>query len=488
MMTRAPEKPGTALLFRPRMLRVEDLNDMPIPIRIEDGFMVLDKGYRGWSFKQPVKVPLEKVLAAGEKGLVAYILRAFSTERPRLIPLVFENQSLVKLARHFLRYCSGSSASLYAYADDVSRYSRFLGHSPDMIINDIMAGDNIPDLMKVQNHVGFVEDYLAALQDDGLSPGRVHGAIKHVRSWYRVNRVKIELEESPSRKVTSKDRAPTPEELTRLLEICNLREKVIVSTMALGGFREGTLSLLQYGHVKEDLERGASVIHIHVDADETKGKYADYDTFLGGEAVEYLRSYLKDREKGYPGRKDARPPEELNDNSPLIRDETSNTPRFIGPKQIRKLVHNLYVRAGLVKPPKGRMYELRVHSLRKFYKTQLVAAGVKESYVDYFMGHKVDTYHDIQSLGVEKLRDIYAAASLSIRPKTKLNKIEMVKQMIRALGMNPDQVLTREAQSSAAATEVNGQDADDYRLQALTRTLGDLLRQAQQEGIRGTAP
>ncbi len=486
MMTRAPEKPGTALLFRPRVLKPDDLTDMPLPTKIEDGFLVLEKGYRGWRFKEPVRVPLEKVLAAGEKGLIAYILRAFSTERPRLIPFVFENQSLIKLARHFLRYCSGSSASLYAYVDDVSRYSRFLGHSPDMIINDVMMGGNIPDLVKAQNHTGLVEDYLAALQDDGLSPGRVHGAIKHIRSFYRHNRVDIKLAEPLNRKVTNKDKAPTPEELTRLLEIANLREKVILSMMALGGFREGTLSVLQYSHVKEDLE-GASVVHIHVEADETKGKYASFDTFLGGEGVEYLRSYMRDREKGYPGRKDARPPEELTDTSPLIRDETSITPRFIGPKQIRKLIHSAYVRAGLVKPPKGRMYEVRVHSLRKFFKTQLVAAGVQESYVDYFMGHKTDVYNDIQSLGVEKLRGIYAAANLSIRPKTKLSKMEMLKQMIRALGMNPEQVLTREAQSSAAATQVNGQEADDHQLQALTRTLGDLLRQAQHQGTLGTA-
>jgi len=55
------------------------------------------------------------------------------------------------------------------------------------------------------------------------------------------------------------------------------------------------------------------------------------------------------------------------------------------------------------------MCDLRAHTLRKFFKTQLLASGVQNDYVDYIMGHKVDTYHDIQSLGIERLRSVYAA-------------------------------------------------------------------------------
>jgi len=33
------------------------------------------------------------------------------------------------------------------------------------------------------------------------------------------------------------------------------------------------------------------------------------------------------------------------------------------------------------------------------------------------MGHTVDTYHDIESLGIDKLRNIYASSGLCIRQK-----------------------------------------------------------------------
>ncbi len=141
--------------------------------------------------------------------------------------------------------------------------------------------------------------------------------------------------------------------------------------MALTGFREGTLSQLNYRRVRTDLENGIVPVHIHVEPEITKGKYHDYDTFLGAEGAEYLKFYVELRKKGSPDGKIL--PEELDDESPLIRDENSRIPKPIGPKQIRKLIHNLYLKAGLIKPSNWRMYDLRAHSLRKYFKTQLEA-------------------------------------------------------------------------------------------------------------------
>src|SRR6266704_583033 len=204
------ERTRTQLIIRPRQLALEELCDLPIPTTIEEGHLVLRESLRGWRFKTPIRVPLEKVLEVREKGLIVYILRAFASERANLIPWVFENQSLVRLARHFLRHYSGSTMTLYTYLDSLSRYSRYLGHSPDFIIQDVKAGGNIVDAVRVQNHIGFLEDYLAHLQDDGLSVGRVHCTIKHAKTFYKVNGVDVKLSDPLSRRVTFRARAPSP--------------------------------------------------------------------------------------------------------------------------------------------------------------------------------------------------------------------------------------------------------------------------------------
>jgi hypothetical protein len=199
------------------------------------------------------------------------------------------------------------------YTAQVHKYSTWLGYSPDLIIADIKPVGAIAGPVRVQNHCGYLSDYLGVLQDDGLKPGAVNNYIKAVKTFYRVNGVKIELSEPLSRKVTYKDRAPKPEELAAVLELGDVREKFIVAAFALGGFREECFSKLTYRHVRDDLENNIVPIHVHIEAEITKGKYHDYDTFLGAEAAQYLKLYIEQRRKGY----DNIPPENITDDSPL---------------------------------------------------------------------------------------------------------------------------------------------------------------------------
>ena len=332
------------------------------------------------------------------------------------------------------------------------KYATWLGYNPDLIIKDVKPVGAIPDPERVQNHCGYLNDYLAELQDDGLTPSAVNNCIKAVKTFYRVNGAKVELSEPLSRRVIYKDRAPKPEELAAVLELADVREKFIVSAFALGGFREECITKLRYRHVKEDLENNRVPIHVHIEAEITKGKYHDYDTFLGAEAAQYLKLYIEQRRKGSGSFK----PETITDDSPLIRDNKKATiPRGVRGKTIRQVVHNLYAQAGLLRKKNGRMYDLRTHSLRKYFKTQLLALGVQPDYVDYMMGHTVNTYDDIQSLGIDALRNIYAAAGLAIRPKTRINKVDALKEIIRAWGMNPEQLLAKEALTQGAITHTN---------------------------------
>ena len=463
MITEAITQP----IMRNQKLSLEELRTLPFPMKIQGDQVIIEKGLRNSKLKHTVVLSLDKVLAAREKGLIDYVLSAFVSERPALLEFVFDNQSILKMARHFLRHCSGSFHSIYSYTVNVQKYTAWLGSSPDLIIKDIKPVGNIPDPARVQNHSGFLNDFLAELQDQGLKPGVVVNRIKGVKTFYRVNGIKVELSEPLSRRVTYKDRSPTAEELTRVLDIADLRGKVIVSMLALGAFREGTLSKLKYRHVREDIENNRVPIHIHVETEIVKGKYGDYDTFLGAEAAQYLKLYIDQRRNGSRRTK----PENLTDESPLIRDETKSTPRNITPKQLRRVVHGLYVKANLVKQCEGH-YDLRVHSLRKYFKTQLLALGVQPDYVDYFMGHTLDTYHDIQSIGIEKLRSVYASAGLAIRPKTQISKLEQLKEMVRALGMNPEQVLAKDALANGAVTV---QEGEDHQLTVLRKQLRELI-------------
>jgi hypothetical protein len=106
----------TQPIIRNQKLSVEELKTLPFPMRIEGDQIIIERGLRNSKLKHTVILSLDKVLAAREKGLINYILSAFVSERPALIEFVFDNQSLLKMTRHFLRHCSGSFHSAYIYA------------------------------------------------------------------------------------------------------------------------------------------------------------------------------------------------------------------------------------------------------------------------------------------------------------------------------------------------------------------------------------
>jgi hypothetical protein len=92
------------------------------------------------------------------------------------------------------------------------------------------------------------------------------------------------------------------------------------------------------------------------------------------------------------------------------------------------------------------------------------------------MGHTVSTYHDIEMKGIEFLRNVYAASGLSIRPKTQASKIEVLKEMIRAWGLNPEEVLTREALTRPYTTYVDPKSCEEEQVKSLSVALKDIMR------------
>jgi len=425
---------------------------------------------RGYKLQKTLMLTVPETRNAADEKLQQYIIDSLSWKMPRLVPFTFENASTLELAKHLLRHRTASTATLYQYIYGVHRFCQWANTQPDQLIKSCQDPDGDPNPKALAKYSRLLDDFVGCLQAEDLAPGSVSNHVKGVKALFRCNGLKLELPYSlPKRNVYS-DRAPAPEELQHMIDMADIREKVIVSMLALAGFRIGTLVKLQYRHVKSDLEKLVTPIHIHVEAEITKGKYHDYNTFLGQEAAEFLRTYLELRRQGSPtGRM---PPENIHDESPLIRDELSRHPKPLSPGRLHQIVHDLYIKAGLI-PRKtlGRRYELRAHSIRKFFRTQMAALGVQADYIEYMMGHTISTYHDIQMKGIEFLRGIYIASGLSIKPKTRISKIDALKEIIRAWGLNPEEILTREALTQPHRTLIGQSQLEQSQLHQLTTAL-----------------
>jgi integrase len=421
-------------------------------------------------FTEPIVTQLPAGLNEGQKAVYNYMWKSLSSKTSRLIPFAFESPAVFNMARYLKRHLSGSIGTGYIYIRGVKSFCDWVSKTPDEIITECKDADNTPDQKALYKYSQLLDDFIGMLQENYSAPNTVANYAKGIKCLFLTNGLKLTLLGRLSSKVMFRDRAPRPEELQRLIDLGDLREKVIVSWLALGGFRVGTLAQLRYYHVQEDLERNVTPVHVHVEAAITKGKYHDYDTFVGEEGISYVKAYLDYRRRGHP--KGYMPPEEITESSPLIRNARSRIPQNVEAWQISHIVRNLFYRAGITTTKNGSRYQVRPHSIRKFFRTQLEALGVDRDYVEYMMGHRIDRYNDIQMKGTDFLRNMYQASGLSIRPKTHLSKMETLKEITRALGMNPDQILTKQAMTMPEATIVT----EENQLQELSRALKEMMR------------
>ena len=98
------------------------------------------------------------------------------------------------------------------------------------------------------------------------------------------------------------------------------------------------------------------------------------------------------------------------------------------------------------------------------------------------MGHTISTYHDIEMKGTEYLRGIYAAAGLSIKPKTRFSQIDSLKEIIRAWGLNPEEILTKDALSKSNATIIEREQLENSQITQLRTSLRQqMLREIREE-------
>jgi len=342
------------------------------------------------------------------------------------------------------------------------------------MIMECLDGNGLIKPVKQQDYAKLLEDFMGELQAKRLAPGTINNYVKSVKALFRISNIPLNLPYRLKRHIVYRDRSPTPEELQRLMDIADLRERLVISMLALGGFRVGTLCKLEYRHVQQDLEKWVVPLHIHVEAEITKGKYGDYDTFLGRETVDLLRLYLDMRRGGSPELRT--PPENIAPESPLIRNTHSAKVKPIFPSRVHSMIHHLYREAGLLNNHAGCRYELRAHSIRKYFRTQLAALGMNTDYIEYMMGHKLSTYHDVLMKGVEFLRNIYTASGLSIKSKTQTSKIDALKEIIRAWGMNPDEILTKKVLAEPHRLYDNLREREEDQVRTLSTALRDLMR------------
>ncbi len=101
----------------------------------------------------------------------------------------------------------------------------------------------------------------------------------------------------------------------------------------------------------------------------------------------------------------------------------------------------------------------------------MAALGVDRDYIEYMMGHTISTYHELEMKGIEFLRGVYTATGISVKPRTRVSKIDALKEIIRAWGLNPEEILTRQALTEPHRTIIDRNQLEQSQPNQLTTVL-----------------
>jgi site-specific recombinase XerD len=162
-----------------------------------------------------------------------------------------------------------SESSKVCYCGELRRYLRYYNLSVDQLLE-------LPDKEREKKIIDYI------LQEKGFKSRQL--TINTLKKFYEMNDVilnwkKITCYMGEEQKL-NEDRCYTDEQIQRLLNVCDLRMKMIVLLMASGGLRIGALPALKIGRVSN------TTVTVYAG---TKDKYI---TFITPECKAVIDSYL----------------------------------------------------------------------------------------------------------------------------------------------------------------------------------------------------
>jgi len=335
-------------------------------------------------------------------------------------------------------FCNGfrSEETRRSYSKKLMDFLRFAGLNP----SDVVA-IAIYEPKKLEH---LLLQYIQELRGRGLSGSTIRQHFQSIRHFLVMNDAENSIGWSklsklmPKAKKIGLDRAPTKEEIRRLLQHADIRMKALILLLVSSGVRIGSVEHLRWRHVSEVLHNGKRFARLVVPW--SKGDVS-YITFITPEAYETLLEYKRVRESEG---------EEIGPDSPLFRVAKwskasvgeKGRPLPASSKVLRNELHMLWLKAGLREPSDGRQHEVKaVHGFRKFFATRLENAGVGRLIVETFMGHNISVASNYYKPSEKELLEQYAKAI----PELTISEAEEAKtEMEKRLAENRQRIIELE--------------------------------------------
>ncbi|MGC9200558.1 MAG: tyrosine-type recombinase/integrase [Candidatus Aenigmatarchaeota archaeon] len=245
----------------------------------------------------------------------------------------------------------------------------------------------IQEVKEKKNQDEIFKEYALHLANKNLAPKSVAAWISALKKYFEANGLNITVDIPLKVFSIHEDNLPNKEDLKKIVQEADLRLKTIILMLASSGMRVGELHNLKMGDI--DLTKEIPTIRIRaIGAKERKSRI----TFISKEAKKFLEEYLNQRKNLG---------ENLNEESPVIATENGKKMSYQNLQYLLEKVFKKYSKKV------GKRYSLHAHSLRKWFKTQLISAGVPAPIVDRLTGHQRYLAQEYELYTEDQLREWY---------------------------------------------------------------------------------
>jgi integrase len=268
---------------------------------------------------------------------------------------------------------SGAGATQTRYRNEIMAFLKYIDAKPEDIMADYASMNERDFKRKYAQHL---KAYLGTLMRQGYAPGSISNFVYGVLSFFKHSDLPIGFVPPVRYRTIFHNRDIEAAEIVKILEVSAPREKAFYTFMAQSGLRPTTICNLQLKHIEPDFSNGKVPCLVNVPEEITKGQYHGYITFIGEDAVRYLKAYLNTRRT-------------LTKDSYLFVNYGSEN------RMIFNTVSSLFRKAVRILKEKGvmdyeqkkadRPAEIRLYNLRKFFRKMANQAGFEN--VEFWMGH-----------------------------------------------------------------------------------------------------
>jgi integrase len=306
----------------------------------------------------------------------------------------------------------------------------------------------------------YIETLKRKVEAGSLAPISVTNFVSPVKLFCVQNDVMLNWEkvwgQLPRPERRGQDRAPSVDEIKRVVKLGGFREKAAFLIMASSGIRVGAWVYDLAGRKEpmrvKDIEPVAGPDGHTVAAKMRvyRGTNEPYLTFITPEAWDAFQTYLEDRR---------RCGELVTGESPIMRDKywtsrgsgfrgSAKDPKALGLDAVRDMISDWETRAGVrIKTGTGRQYDFRMaHGFRKWFKTQ-AEKTMKSLNIEVLLGHNAGLAKNYYRPTEGELLGDYlkAVPDLTImaefKPIAKAEEVEDLRTKVRELAEDRDELV-----------------------------------------------